>query len=114
VVNPNLTIDLGETGVFFATAPYAMDPNNMMQNKAVLSPYAEAQGMVKYDEPTNTAYDNFNEYGGVESGLYKAIKKYTATNFIVISVKEEIPAPKGLPTILSFTLLLLRPEIINL
>lgn len=103
VVNPNLTIDLGETGVFFATAPYAMDPNNMMQNKAVLSPYAEAQGMVKYDEPTNTAYDNFNEYGGVESGLYKAIKKYTATNFIVISVKEEIPAPKGLPTILSFT-----------
>jgi PKD repeat protein len=80
VFEPTLELEVGDVGVF------TLNQNNQPAQfgKTVYDAYASAQGFIKYDPNTNTAFEPFNNYQNASSTLYNTIAQYTGANYVQI------------------------------
>lgn len=103
VVSPNLSTEIGQTGVFFLSA------NNQWENPqgislSYFSPIGPL-GFIYYDYKNVMAYDNLNHWGEISSALIPEIIKITG----IPEVISESPTPskqgirRATPSITSFS-----------
>jgi hypothetical protein len=105
VVSPNLYLQIGDKGLFLATASTVLLPDaaqqilqqnyKLPQASLALQSYGGAQGFVRYNDSDNTAIDLSSHYFDIEQEIYAIVAAQKGSNYRTLH-HEKPAAPSNL------------------
>ena len=112
VLNPNINLSPGMTGIFFCQPSTITNSPNVIPVNFKFSLYALSQGTVLYNEINGTASEPFHTYSDVKNELYDKISQLSGTSYKqvksynlerIVSENNKNNVSRATPVITSFS-----------